>query len=252
MYYKIGAATDRGHVRSVNEDRVLACQGVSTSGPCALLCVADGMGGLSRGERASGMIVAMLHEWWKAYLKKEALSPDDISRELDDVICQVHRKIFLEAYQNRTETGTTLSLLFLYGTHYFYKQIGDSRIYIGKNRSVRQITVDQTWCNARLEEGVMTLEEINRHPLRHALCNALGASEELQIVTGKGYVQRGSNFLLCSDGFYNGVKGIIEQNKWRTSLRPQKTVDGMMEKILRGDARDNASAILCRVPLWIK
>lgn len=252
MIYRVGAITDCGHVRASNQDRFLVCTGRNKKCRVALLAIADGMGGLAHGERASTLIIQELQQLWNMQLAKGKLTQAEISKELDSVIYNVHRQIYYKSQEEQERAGTTLSVLVLQNREYLYKQIGDSRIYLSTGAKPRQLTVDQTWCNARLQEGVMTREEILHHPMCHALCNALGASEELQIVTGDGSAPRGASFLLCSDGFYNGYPEIVEQERWAGLGVPQKTLNKMMKKILNKEALDNATAVLCRVPYLIK
>ena len=248
--YKIGWATDCGHVRKVNQDRCLVCTGCYAGVPAALLAVADGMGGLSEGEKASGMSVKELRSWWEELLQGQSPQMEQISRSLDDTIYRVHRQIYnLTDPPNRA--GTTLSLLFLYGREYLYKQIGDSRIYLYEKGRCQQLTTDQTWCNDRVREGVLLKEQVSKHPMRHVLSNALGASEELRIETGIGRVDRGTAFLLCSDGFYSEILDKIEQGRWGKVFCPQQALHEMMDWLLAGTAEDNATAVLCRIPRWI-
>lgn len=247
-FYEIGAITNCGHVRTVNQDRFLVCTGGDKNRKTVLLAVADGMGGLLHGEKASNIVMQMLCCWWRDYIRGEELPLEQVSRELDSVIYEAHRQIYYTAQKSQEQSGTTLSLLLLKNRAYIYKQIGDSRIYLSEDFKTRQLTIDQTWCNDRLMEGSMSYEEALIHPMRHALSNALGASDELQIVTGNGHIHRGASFLLCSDGFYNNIVRYIDQGKWRKRSPPQATLNEMMKKVLETDATDNATAILCRIP----
>lgn len=243
--YQVGSVTDRGHLRPGNQDCALICTGRRGGRPLALLAVADGMGGLAQGEKASGLAVRALAAWWNQG-GGPASGLDEASRLLDREIYAIHRQI----YEMSCQAGTTLSVLFLDGEHYLYKQIGDSRIYLYEGRGTRQLTEDQTWCNDRLKEGLLSREEARLHPMRHALSNALGVSEELKIATGQGPLRRGSAFLLCSDGFYNSILDQVEQGGWGRSRWPQRQLDRMMQQVLEGTAEDNATAVLCRVP-WL-
>lgn len=247
-FFEIGAITNRGHVRTVNQDRFLICTGDGKNRKTALLAVADGMGGLLHGEKASNMVMQMICCWWRNCMRSKELSLEQISQELDSVIYDAHRQIYYMAQKSQEQRGTTLSLLLLKNRTYLYKQIGDSRIYLSESFKTQQLTIDQTWCNERLIEGSMSYEEALGHPMRHALSNALGVSDELQVVTGMGRTHRGTSFLLCSDGFYNNISEYIDQGKWGKPTPTQVTLNKMMEKVLETDATDNATAILCRIP----
>lgn len=248
--YKIGWVTACGHVRKVNQDRCLVCTGCYAGQSAALLAVADGMGGLSQGEKASEMSVKELRCWWEKLLHGQEPRMEQISRSLDETIYRVHRQIY-NLTDSPNSAGTTLSLLFLYGKEYLYKQIGDSRIYLYEKGHCRQLTTDQTWCNDRVREGVLSKEDVPEHPMRHVLTNALGASEELWIETETGRVSRGTAFLLCSDGFYSEILEKIEQGRWGKAFCPQQALQQMMDQLLAGNAEDNATAVIYQIPRWI-
>lgn len=247
MKYEISAVTDVGKVRQTNQDRYLVRAGHINALPAAVLVVADGMGGLSHGEVASEYVVQAISAWWDQVENEQTLSFDEISDALDSVIYSAHRQIYYFAEENRQKTGTTLSLLFLLGSCYMIKQIGDSRIYMAHRGEVKQLTVDQTWCNERIMEGTLTPEQASDHRLSHALVNALGVSTELKIVTSSGEAA-GREFLLCSDGFYNGANGLIEGGSWLCRDPVQSVLQRMLDGILRGPANDNITAVLCRIP----
>lgn len=245
--YQIGAITNRGHLRPTNQDGSLVCTARWRGRPLALVAVADGMGGLTQGEKASGICMQALECWWNRMSTQPLPGLEALSQMLDAEIYRIHHQIYNLSQQTRP-AGTTLSLLFLDGREYLYKQVGDSRIYLFHRRSVQQLTVDQTWCNDRLQAGLLTPEELPLHPMRHVLSNALGASEELKIATGRGAVTRGDAFLLCSDGFYNEMLSQVAGGRWGRSPAPQRTLNQMMQQLLQGRAPDNATAVLCRVP----
>lgn len=244
MNYDIASITHIGKVRQINQDRVLARTGRRNGHNAALLVVADGMGGLAYGERASALTVEALDRWWESTPLTNKL--EEIAASLDAAIYEIHRQIFYLSEELQQQTGSTLSVLLLLDTAYIIKQIGDSRVYCSDGRSVQQLTEDQTWCNQMIRNGTMTPDEAGRHRLRHALVNALGVSSELEIATLYGTLRRHTSYLLCSDGFYSQVsmkRMVMELKKGQSSVALQR----LLEEILSGPAEDNASAVLCRV-----
>lgn len=239
MRYLIGSVTDVGNVRQQNQDRLLVRQNADE----VLLVVADGMGGLACGERASALAVQTLEQWWRETPRTG--NQEELSAVLDTAIYEAHRKIYYLSEQLAQRTGTTLSLLYFQGESYIIKQIGDSRIYRLRNGELRQLTIDQTWSNRMVQSGTLTPEEASRHRLRHALVNALGASPELDIAAAYGMARRGDRYLLCSDGFY----GELSSGELMGHLygEPQKVLQALQQKIKIGAARDNLSAILCQI-----
>lgn len=243
MKYNVAAISHIGNVRQVNQDAVLARTARDGNGT-VLLAVADGMGGLSCGEKASAIAVATLDRWWKK--RKECMTSEEVSASLDAAIFEAHRQIYYLSEQIGQPTGSTLSLLWINGKEAVVKQIGDSRVYRVNSSGLWQITEDQTWCGQMIRAGKLTEEQARYHHLRHALVNALGMSSELEISSRSLCVERGDIFLICSDGFYNELTPQTMAAIVRKEY-PKDALNSMLRVILEGRAGDNASAVLCRV-----
>ena len=244
MKWEIASVTHVGNRRTINQDRLLVRTGRLAGRPAALLAVADGMGGLAQGEKASALVVALLEEWWNG--QSAPLPLEEVSRSLDAALYEAHRQIYYFASAEGRQTGSTLSLLYLQERDYLIKQIGDSRVYCLEDGHIRQLTTDQTWCNQMIQAGELTPEEASRHRLRHALVNALGVSPELDIATGQGALRHKTAYLVCSDGFYSEAP-----LEWLAAglsgTPPQTLLRETLDRILDGPAADNATAVLCRV-----
>ena len=244
MKCEIASVTHTGNVRAGNQDRFLVEQDLRSANPAVLLALADGMGGLSFGERASSLAVALLKAWWGE--RKPGQTLWQVSESLDAAICEAHRQIFYLFSDTGQKTGSTLSLVYLQEGQYLIKQIGDSRVYCLEREQISQLTTDQTWCNLMIRTGSMTPEEASRHRLRHALVNALGVSPELEIATEHGCLRRGASYLVCSDGFYNEAS-LEDLTSDLEDVPVQKALYRAMARILSGKAADNATAVVCRM-----
>lgn len=89
----VGAATDTGRRRSINEDALLAAAPV--------FLVADGMGGHDAGEVASRMAVASFAD----FVGREHLSVDDVREAVE----LARRRI--DAFSSSRETGDRKSVV---------------------------------------------------------------------------------------------------------------------------------------------
>lgn len=246
MGYQAGKVSETGNVRQVNEDRVLLQQTVCGKRRVLLAAVADGMGGLSHGERASASVTELLLAWWEETIERAGAVPEieRVSSALDFLLEEANRKIMRLASADGSRMGTTLSLVFLSDKRLLMKQIGDSRIYLFDKKQIVQLTKDQTWCQQEVDAGRMTeaLKEV--HEKRHMLVNALGVKEEFYIEGDVRELKKGQRLLLCSDGYYsylfgNGVyKGLLGFGN------PQALLERSVEKIMEGTAEDNLSAVL--------
>lgn len=182
------ARTDRGRMRRHNEDAFLARPEVG------LYAVADGMGGHAAGEVASAIAVETV-----------AALADDAGIDADaaaDAIRRANDAIRDAAAQDpdRAGMGTTATVLVLHGEAYAVAHVGDSRAYLMRGDTLRQVTVDHTWVQEQVEMGVLSPMEARRHPWSSVLTRALGTEADVDVDVIEGSAQPGDLFLLCSDG----------------------------------------------------
>lgn len=241
--YRFGCITDVGNRRTSNQDSLLLRTGSCMGKEFLLAAVADGMGGMKRGDWASYTAISVLDQWWTERLPEflgETVAWQALGDSLAVVMEQINWTIYTDAKDKDDRSGTTLSLLFLCGSRYLLLHVGDSRIYrLGRGGAV-QITRDQTWCQQEVDAGRMTAAEAAVHPMRHALISTLGVEPQFQLQREEGSVPSGGAFLLCSDGFYQEFDAAV----WKKFDDPQAMLDQACSQIKAGPAGDNLSAIL--------
>lgn len=253
-HYDVSGLTDRGNVRTQNQDSLLIKKGRYGGDDFLLLAVADGMGGMERGELASGEMMRILDEWWRGSLKglwKDGFLWKEADKGLTFVIEEGNRRICSMAADEGIRSGTTLSLLFFYRDRYLLKHVGDSRIYrIGKKQAV-QISEDHTWCQQEIKKGFLTKKEAEMHNLRHVLVNALGAGQTVRIDTVLDRVHSGDCFLICSDGFYQYLSEaelVQLMGGWGTA---KAKLSLAFQRVKESEADDNLTAILIQRKGWL-
>ncbi len=248
MEYKVAAVTDVGNVRETNEDSLLVCRKLFNKKEALLAVVADGMGGLSHGEWASQFLTKSLQEWWTEVILpiEKELDIEMVKDMIGFVIDKIHKGILVQMETCGAKMGTTLSLLFLYDKEYFIYQIGDSRVYLIFGRQITQLTKDQTWCQREYDEGRLTTQEMRKSKKKHVLTNALGIKAQFYSTVTAGTVKKGQRFLICSDGYYTYLE---EKELYRKLFRNNlsETLEKSVERIRKGKAEDNLSAILIEV-----
>lgn len=245
--YEIGLATDKGNKRAQNQDSLIAIKGTMGKNDFVLLAVADGMGGLNKGEIASQTAILNLKQWWDTELINIIINNDYINiidSSLNIVLDNINNEILSIKDTEHKSSGTTLSLIFIHKNKYILKHIGDSRIYVFNNKKITQITNDHTWCAKEIEKGNLTMEEAQNHGMKHVLLNALGIGQSFEVQTQKGKLLKNSKVLLCSDGLYNYITSNEIINFVFQRDNPQNIVSDMMNFVKESEANDNISAIL--------
>ena len=248
IHYDIGYITDIGNVRNTNQDSLLVRRGNIGKQEFVLTAVADGMGGLSRGEEASAQAVNTLDQWWNDQLPDIVVGGLDwaaVKNSLIVAIDQINWTLYSQIQEGKEKSGTTLTLAFLHQNRYQLLQIGDSRAYLINRTGLKQLTKDQTWCQREIDAGRLLPAAAESHPMRHVLISSLGVAPQYILDQYQGKMAGGECLLLCSDGFYNEVD---EKKLWlNNSLPAQAVLDGAATQIRSGTSSDNFTAVLLRL-----
>jgi len=197
-------ASDPGCVRAKNEDSAsIVRAGRSAHGDRGLLLVvADGMGGHEAGEVASQTAVEVIEH---AYREARGTPGEALAAAFQ----QAHKQILKMSTGNAAMAGmgTTCTALAIVGGRAWAAHVGDSRLYLVRGGAIYQVSEDQTQCMEMVRQGLLSMEEAERHADRNVLAHAMGTRPELAAVIWPEPmpVRPGDRFVLCSDGLYDLV-----------------------------------------------
>lgn len=231
------AHTDPGKLRPRNEDAFLDCpqQG--------LWAVADGMGGYGGGDIASQLIIANL-----AALP---LYPDLGARSKAVRQClrwtnrRLSQELTITAERHPAIMGSTVVALLLEGDRGTCIWAGDSRCYLWRGRRLYQLSKDHSLQQQLINQQHLSPDKAGAHPAAKALTRAVGAAPELTLEVLELDVHPGDTFLLCSDGLYQDLSGQT-LGHGLSLASPQMALEYLFERVLRGAARDNLTAVVVR------
>ena len=242
VFIRWGALSDTGVLRLQNEDAMLAQEG--------LFVVADGMGGHNAGEVASAMVVKFLR----------AAQADGIAdaKSLNSIIKEINEKIF-QAASGQTDQrgmGTTLTALAITPTDsksdndsksVSIANIGDSRTYLLRAGEFRQVSVDHSYVQELVSEGLITPDEARTHARRNIVTRALGIEPTVGIDTWTLPLIAGDRYLLCSDGLVDEVSDIDIETCLKLNSDPQQTAEYLVAMANKNGGRDNTTVIVVDV-----
>jgi protein phosphatase len=223
-----------GRVRQVNED---ACLDQSEHG---LWAVADGMGGHSLGDFASGLAVQSLMDLPAA---------EDLEQRVSvavDWLQEVNRQLRTEALRRDVPLiGTTIAALLAAGSLCSCLWAGDSRIYLYRAGRLRQLTRDHSQLEAVRSRHISRSDETLARPRANLITRALGAEDTLHIDRTIVELLDGDIFLLCTDGLSNEVSELsIKQALLPGNCR--LACEALIDMALGREARDNITAVVVR------
>ncbi len=246
-------ATDAKHPgNSTNQDAVYAVAGRSDDGvPYGLFVVADGVGGLKDGNRASQTITNQLASHFEPILPKiTAVSEETLTvlqGELKKAILQAHNDILAMSNGDDERMASTITCALLIDNIAIIANVGDSRTYVYRQKQLEQITQDHSLIAWLLQQEQITAQEALTHPQRNVLMQAVGATGKLKIDFFGQRLFPGDWLLLCSDGIWGTLQDEALVDYLQTAVSPQHILPTIMQAAQ--DHSDDLSLILVQLPL---
>ena len=192
-------ATDTGRQRNNNEDAFIA-QALADNR--ILACVIDGVGGYEGGEVAAAITKDTILENFRR-------SAADLSLKMKASLVQANQKIYEDRLQNPDRNNmacvVTLTIADMEQSQFHYAHVGDTRLYLYRDRSLVKVTRDHSFVGFLEDNKRISEEEAMNHPKRNEINKALGYDPNMAgvadyIETGASPFLPGDLLLLCSDG----------------------------------------------------
>jgi serine/threonine protein phosphatase PrpC len=240
LHIEYGTCSDRGKVRSSNEDSYAA------NAQDKLFLVADGMGGHAAGEIASRIAAETVNEWVKAR-RSEGLAPAQI---LQEALREANARVYEAQHNNPAYggMGSTLTALWFHDRRYHIAHVGDSRAYLLRNATLDQLTRDHSLVWHLYEIGKLKKANLSTHPQKSLITRSIGTHAEVEIDMEQGDIHYGDVFLLCSDGLTDALSdddiGRILSDCRRS---PSELGDALVNAANAAGGPDNITVIVIRV-----
>lgn len=243
--FKIGAMTDVGKVRAINEDHFSVGENIG------VFMVADGLGGQNAGEIASKMAIEIITSHLNN--KKDPFVGeyrDEFSQDTNRMLSGIRlaNSAIYEAGRRNSEQqgmGSTISLARINGDVISLAHVGDSRIYRVREGHLERLTTDHSLVEEQLKRGLITEEEAVESRYKNVITRALGAEEEIMIDADEEVVFDRDKILLCTDGLTDMVEEAdIERIILRSEDDPQKACGELVDSANDKGGIDNITVIL--------
>ena len=229
---RVYQATDIGLGRALNEDAVASFENET-------YVIADGMGGYAAGEVASHILVETVRD---ILLPKVHFDEIDLKKAIlcaNDAILQKVREH--PAYSGM---GTTATIFHRENDLFFWAHVGDSRLYLLRDHSLKQVTKDHSLVSDLVENGSITPDEARLHPKRNVITRAVGVATELIVDSGRFSAAARDVLLLCSDGLTSVLSDNAIYELLDTSPMNKNVAKLLIKKALEKESHDNISALV--------
>lgn len=233
MKLKWGASTDTGMVRQQNEDSFAAEEN--------LFVVADGMGGHNAGEVASALAVTTVMSGGRMGI--------NTMEEFRDLVQRANTAIYTASLDDSSQRGmgttiTAMSIVAGVEPRVLVANVGDSRTYLLRNGALSRMSVDHSYVQELVNEGIITPEEARVHPRRNIVTRALGIDRTVAVDVFSHTVRTGDRVVLCSDGLVDEVADAEILKVLTQHTDPQETAEALVMVANANGGRDNTTVIV--------
>lgn len=240
--------TDIGKRRKINEDAIFAANN--------LFLVCDGMGGHKAGEVASRLAVETVARfverteedreltWPFGFNPRLSYNANRLRTAIKLANRAVHRQA--TSREEYTGMGTTVAAVLISPTEprVTYANVGDSRVYLIRDRVMLQMSRDDSWANLGWSGGAAE-DVTGTAAMKNILTKALGAREDVEFDVVDQALQEGDLVMLCSDGLTNMVPDPrINELVTAHANDPAGACRALITEANAQGGRDNISVIL--------
>lgn len=222
------ALTHVGHVRAVNEDRVL------DSPQVGLWAVADGMGGHQSGDVAAQIAIDALGDL-------VSRTPQPCGADIVAALQSANAMIYDRYGDAERRSGTTIVAALRTNHQIEIFWAGDSRAYRLRSGRWQLLTRDHSVVQQMVDAGALSPSAAANHPKSNVITRALGVDREVVIDQLATTVAAGDIIMLCSDGVSRSLREGMNDAPSLALL-----AQSILDQALTRDGSDNASLVLIR------
>jgi len=236
------AASDTGLLRDSNEDRfwVDAERGV--------FLVVDGVGGQAAGAVAAETAVEAI--------RQSIFAEGSAEERVRQSIAAANRSIYERAQREESCRGMAcvLTLALVEDGEMTVGHVGDSRLYLIWNGSIRKLTCDHSPVGEDEDAGALTETEAMRHPRRHEVFRDVGSRPRSGEEAGFIEIRRcrfhpDAAILLCSDGLTDHLTAAqVREIAERYDGDAKRVAAMLVEAANAAGGRDNITAVFVAGP----
>jgi serine/threonine protein phosphatase PrpC len=255
--------TDPGLTRDHNEDflgHVIPSSPAQVQSQGWLFALADGVGGMEKGEVASRLAVEAALAGFRK-IPKGIMHVSLLPRLVQDA----NQAVFDEGnaagsrpdpgyvdpggaiLPNNAHMASTLVLCALRFDSAVVSHVGDSRCYLFRNGHLSALTHDHTMVDEQVRLGIISKADAASHVNRHILTRSLGAEMFVAADTITVSILPGDTLLLCSDGLHGYVPDPAIEWMLKSAPNLDEAAAALIAAANQAGGYDNVSVQLIRV-----
>jgi protein phosphatase len=248
MRLRVGASTDTGRVRALNEDVYVLRE------DRGLFIVCDGMGGAPAGEVASQLAADAILERLETGDEVEESAHDaggylSWTNRLGEAVRRSNEVIYHHGQSDprRAEMGTTVVGAWVNHHIASVAHVGDSRAYLWHDNGLQLLTCDHSLVEEQVRAGVLNRAQSLESSEQNVLLRVLGGGPDVDVDLQEVPVVPGDYILLCSDGLTRMVEDTALADAIGRLRAPQRICDYLIDAANRNGGADNITIVVVEV-----
>ena len=224
--------TEIGLVRENNEDVIVSSD--------RLALVADGLGGHPGGEIAASAVAGLVHA---AFTGRSA---DELEAAVRAANWAIRDRA--AAQPGLEGMGTTICAAgLLEDGRLALVNVGDSRAYLWRERTLTQLTRDHSVTAELVQRGELREADASRHPHHGVLTRALGVARDVEIDCRTLTLGEEDRLVVCSDGLFNEVSSLEIAGVMVEGEDIAAVADRLVDQAISQGGRDNISVVVAEM-----
>ena len=236
--------SDIGDFRPNNEDLIASLPEKH------FFAIADGMGGHKAGEIAAKEAVQELLESLIDHLHpQKILTPKKVKEHLFKAIHNANKRVFTLGKENSSfrGMGTTLCCLYVHKSFVSFANVGDSRIYLLRNKRLLQLTVDHSLAVKLKKQNQLKENETLPLHYKNIITKAIGIASNIKPSINHINILKNDLFFMCTDGLSDHLPEQHIVDILISTYSKKEAVKKLIEAAKKRGSRDNVTALLIEV-----
>ena len=199
---------------------------IKTIGNLTVAIVCDGVGSADEGAQAAKRVTTYLMNNFKIRPKTWS-----IEKSINAFIKSINAILYQESMVNyeRTELVTTLTIVVVEGNKLYGANVGDSRVYLYRNKFLNQLSLDHSM-NESGYDGVLT--------------QAIGIDKTIEPYYFENIIEKDDKILLCSDGLYS----VMSENRLEIGISlGASSLVKKASKLMEDNLPDDTTAVVIEI-----
>ncbi len=240
MIIEAASITDKGlnPKYTVNEDSYLVME------ETGVFAVADGVGGAHAGDIASSSALKIISHGIRKFSKQ---FKDNKIVFLQKLIKAGNSAVYQQSIKKKKQMATTIAIMLIEKNYAVLGHVGDSRVYVTRNKNILQLTRDHSKLQELLDQNPHLSIDKENYTDGHIITRALGIEKSVEPDIQKVILKPDDVFILCTDGIYNHNKDeemLDNVNRNKHNLR--LVCEGLKKNCYKRGAKDNLTAVVLR------